>query len=234
MLAAPSDGLVAWRPRSWVRTMWEHRGLRVPSASGAGAGPSGCVGVVVLVAARRRPLRVAPVPRRSRRPSTTSSTTRCPARRTSSRAQGETVYRIDPTQSDADLRGRGEAVRPGRAHGRRAPRTASPVTSRSTPRTRRRAASARSSVNVEQLHSDNNLRDARLRAANLELARLPARVPHGRRTSADMPATIDAGRAEPLQDRRASSRSRRRRRRSPGTSTRRSTTASSSRPRRPR
>ena len=42
-------------------------------------------------------------------------------------------------------------------------------------------------VNVEQLHSDNNLRDARMRAAEPRLARLPAREPHRRRASRACP-----------------------------------------------
>ena len=68
-----------------------------------------------------------------------------PERAAPRRRDGETVYRIDPTQSKLTLRGRREAVRPGTRAAPRERRTASPATSRSTPRIRRRAASARSS-----------------------------------------------------------------------------------------
>ena len=48
-------------------------------------------------------------------------------------------------------------------------------------------------VNVEQLHSDNNLRDARMRAAEPRLARLPARRTSPSPASPGMPASITDG-----------------------------------------
>ena len=93
----------------------------------------------------------------------------------------------------ADLRGRGEALRPGRAPRPRARRTASPATSRSTPRTRRRAASARSSSTSSSCTPTTTCATRGCAPANLELARLPARVPHGRRSSRACPRRSTTG-----------------------------------------
>ena len=113
---------------------------------------------------------------------------------------GETVYRIDPTQSQVELRGRARSCS-ARARTRpRERRTASPATSRSTRRNPAASRVGQIVVNVEQLHSDNNLRDARMRAGRTS-TRTTTRSPTSRSpTSSGMPASITEGTHVPLHD----------------------------------
>ncbi len=113
--------------------------------------------------------------------------------------QGETVYRIDPTQSkltygvDEKLFGQDAQHAEGSTNGIAgdlAVNTANPGASRV----------GEIVVNVEQLHSDNNLRDARMRQRASTRTTTRSRTSPSR-TSPGMPATIVDRHAVPLQAR---------------------------------
>ena len=148
--------------------------------------PFWVLGVVVLIAAGAGALRLDAVPRAHVVQVQRHQLLGAELAATSSPAPGETVYRIDPTRSalsyavEEKLFGQDAHEAKGTTNG-----IAGDIAVNATDPAASRVGQI--VVNVEQLHSDNNLRDARLRAANLELARVPARVPHRSRTSPTCP-----------------------------------------------
>ena len=104
---------------------------------------------------------------RRRRASTRRSPTRCRRRRSSPRPRARPSTGSTPPSRRSPTRCRRSS--PARTPApRRAPPTASPATSPSNPEDLGAVRVGPIVVNLEQLHSDNNLRDARLRLDYLE------------------------------------------------------------------